>query len=71
MDFSSALYDLKAGAKIQRSGWNGADLFVTMTPANGEVGAYFSIHKPDGTVQPGWVPSIGDLLADDWRSSYD
>ena len=27
---------------------------------------YFALYNAQGKWQPGWVPSTGDLLADDW-----
>lgn len=34
------------------------------TPLNSR--PYFALFKPTGEWQPGWVPSTGDLLANDW-----
>ena len=39
--------------------WIGADTPLDSQP-------YFSLSKGDGVWQPGWVPSVGDLLANDW-----
>ena len=83
LDFSQALLELKAGKRLERSGWNGRGMFVYHVPANsypaqtpvakaffGELSlvpynAYFAIKNVDNTVST-WVPSINDILADDW-----
>jgi hypothetical protein len=81
--FAGALNYLKDGFPMQRSGWNGKNMFVYMVPANsypaqtgvakahfGEgamvpYGAYLALKGADGTVNT-WVPSIADLMAEDW-----
>lgn len=70
LDFSQALIQLKKGAQARRFGWNGAgqcvylerfaDFDVSFKPT-------FVLHNAQGELQPGWVPSMGDLLADDWE----
>ncbi len=81
MNFSEALIEIKRGRKAHRSGWNGKDMFVYHVPANiyktqtevakEEFGdevkykAYLAIKCVDGEVAT-WVPSINDVLADDW-----
>jgi len=32
LDFSTALYEVKGGAKIARQGWNGKGLWVALSP---------------------------------------
>ncbi len=34
MNFSDALNDLKAGKRLQRSGWNGKGMFVFLVPGS-------------------------------------
>lgn len=69
-DFSEALVLLKEGLKLTRAGWNGKSMYVILTDRlEPTVGQYFVLHKREPGKefhQPGWVPSIGDLLADDW-----
>jgi hypothetical protein len=52
MNFSDALANIKTGAKLTRSGWNGADQFVFLVP-----GSTFAVSRapllgiyPEGTV---------------------
>lgn len=74
-DFSDALIWLKEGNRVQRAGWNGKGQFVQMEefPANdfGSLGvplqACFVLKNAQGFRVPGWVPSLGDLMATDWQ----
>lgn len=34
MDFSNALYELKAGKRVSRSGWNGKNMFIFLVPGS-------------------------------------
>jgi hypothetical protein len=80
--FGTALEELKLGSKVARSGWNGKGMFIYYVPAAsypaqteiakkefGEVvpyNAYLAIKNVNGSVST-WVPSINDVLADDWQ----
>lgn len=80
-DFSDALMWLKEGKRVQRAGWNGKGQFVEIwRMAEGlswPTGPHPSQHVPmkscfvlvnaQGEAQPGWVPSMGDLMATDWQ----
>lgn len=82
LNFSHALDALKQGNKIQRAGWNGKGMFVYLVPGGdfpsltevakeefGETATYepyLAIKNTKGTVNT-WVPSVSDLLADDWE----
>lgn len=80
--FSYALSVLKRGGSVCRKGWNGKGMFVYMVPANAyeptteaaklhyggskvPYNAYLAIKNVNETVST-WVPSINDVLADDW-----
>ncbi len=82
MNFGKALEAIKAGKKISREGWNGGGQFAWHVPdgkypARMEAikghfdadlvpyAAYFALKNAQGNVVP-WVPSIGDILAEDW-----
>ena len=67
MDFSQALDELKDGHELQRKGWNGANQRVHMFIAGATYQPCFILHNAQGLKQPGWLPSMGDLLADDWQ----
>lgn len=77
-DFSDALMWLKEGKRVSRSGWNGSNQWVELVRNSGLVfrsehdSTAFSV--ADGLVLKNaqgivvqWVPSIGDLMADDWQ----
>nr|WP_313824051.1 DUF2829 domain-containing protein [Leclercia sp.] len=77
-DFSDALMWLKEGKRVQRAGWNGTNQWVEMVKNSGLVfrsehdSTAFSV--ADGLVLKNaqgivvqWVPSIGDLMAEDWQ----
>lgn len=83
MDFSKALTALKEGKAVCRKGWNGKSMFVYMIPSNaypamtGVAKEYFkdglvpyepylAIKNTSESVNT-WVPSISDLLAEDWE----
>ena len=81
--FGTALEELKQGSKVARSGWNDKGMFISYVPANsypaqteiakkefGEMvpyDAYLAITNVTGSVSA-WVPSINDVLADDWQT---
>jgi len=74
MDFGEALDVLKHGNSVQRSGWNGKGLWLTLqTPdANSKMTLpYIYISYPTDAINtPGarvpWLASQTDLLAEDW-----
>lgn len=70
VDFSKALLALKTGETVRRAGWNGANQHVYMDVFDRD-GEYlepcFVLHNAQGKRQPGWVPSMGDMLALDWE----
>lgn len=76
-DFSDALMWLKEGKRVQRAGWNGAGQWIEMmVPDNIEftfpardydLVAFFGLKNAQGKFVPGWTPSTGDLMADDWQ----
>jgi hypothetical protein len=70
--FSGALEALKKGLKVARKGWNGKGLSVRIIYAgnalcHGEnMKDCFGLSDGKGGIQPGWVPSTGDCMAEDW-----
>jgi hypothetical protein len=77
-DFSWALYALKGGKKVARSGWNGSGMFLWLCKHTPDaifqidfnhsypVGDYIVIKTAQGTVESGWRPTSADMLAEDW-----
>lgn len=72
MKFGMAIEALKLGERLTRDGWNGKGMHVEMVPAtniNGQrFGDHFLLRGVDGVYQS-WVPSITDILAEDWRTA--
>lgn len=82
MSFSMALEALKIGKSVHRTGWNGADQFVYKLEGSkiaSALGYGFGEYLGEPTTSDslvlrnaqnrlvvGWVPSMGDLMADDW-----
>ncbi len=73
MDFSAALTHLKAGHKLKRTNWNAPNQHVclldnwqTGLPEPQVIASIFALKNAKG-VMVSWVPSTGDLLANDWE----
>ena len=78
MSFGLAIEAMKKGKLVARSGWNGKGMWIVMIhPGNamytkvGTVGAFpmqpcIGMKTADGNMQPGWLASQADMLADDW-----
>lgn len=41
MNFGQALVELKAGARVTRTGWNGVGMFIYLVP-----GSHFEVNRP-------------------------
>jgi len=71
LNFGQALDALKKGDCISRKGWNGKNMHVSMlslytadnVPIDNKCLVLFNVNCKYNT----WVPSITDLLADDWE----
>ena len=74
MNFSQALDRLKAGAKIARSGWNGAGLWLEIQRPDAHskmtLPYIFMSYPENAKNTPGarvpWLASQTDLLSEDW-----
>ena len=72
LSFSHALEALRKGFKVARRGWNASGQYITKIPAGNAMFHGFDmqdclgIKNAQGKMQPGWVPSQGDLFATDW-----
>lgn len=69
MTFEDILPKLKAGEKIIRAGWGGAELYVKYVPATEldglKMNPYFAINVT-GESYTMFTPTVCDILADDW-----
>lgn len=76
MDFGDALRLLKNGGKVARRGWNGRGMWIELMEfkhAEAEIKLYdmpfcpcIMMKTAQNTIQPGWLASQADLLAEDW-----
>ena len=68
MNFSYALDALRAGLVIQRSGWNGKNMYVQLVTAD-QAGVitrpFLALRTAQGELIP-WTVSQDDVLATDW-----
>lgn len=77
MDFGMALHALRRGQCIARTGWNGKGMWLALIePGNAHFskgGARLPMRPCIGMrtatcdMQPGWLASQADMLADDWH----
>ena len=79
MNFGEAIEALKQGKKVQRSGWNGKNMWIVLMPGlqltAKHIGSntpldscpYLAMWTAQQQWQPGWLASQADMLADDWQ----
>lgn len=75
-DFGAALDELRQGLRVRRAGWNGKGMWlVLIQPGNAmhtsAAGSYdmqpcIGMKTTQNVMQPGWLASQADMLADDW-----
>ena len=70
LTFSTALLLLKEGKHLRRAGWNGKGQYVALqTPDEHSKMRLPYAYLVNVTGQPvPWVPSQGDLFAEDWQT---
>lgn len=72
MKFGEALEALKQGAKVSREGWNGKGMWLCLIPHSNNSWHGFPMQDcigmktADNKMQPGWLASQADMLAEDW-----
>lgn len=77
MTFGEALEELKYGKRVARAGWNGKGMWlVLINPGNAmhtsAAGSFdmqpcIGMKTADNVMQPGWLASQADMLAEDWE----
>lgn len=65
IDFGTAIAALKVGSMVARNGWNGKGMHVELRKATQDLNKHLTLKNVQGTFDT-WVPSISDLLAEDW-----
>jgi hypothetical protein len=81
MNFGRAIEELKVGQRVARQGWNGKGMWLVLIhPGNAmhtsAAGAFdmqpcIGMKTADGKMQPGWLASQADMLAEDWAIMED
>jgi hypothetical protein len=76
MDFGQAIKALKDGKRVARSGWNGKGMWLVLIKAGNAMhtssaGGFamqdcIGMKTATGVMQPGWLASQNDMLAEDW-----
>lgn len=77
MNFGLALEAMQKGVRVARAGWNGKDQWLVVVGAGHAnlkdepdrtyaVRPYIALKTVQGDLTLGWVPSTGDLFANDW-----
>ncbi|MCX0353379.1 DUF2829 domain-containing protein [Clostridium perfringens] len=70
MKFEEVLPLIKEGKKVCRKGWNGKGLYVQLEKAKdfkfSELLPFFVIKNTLNSFNT-WVPSVSDILAEDWE----
>lgn len=71
MDFGEAIRILKRDGEVYREGWNGKGMFIFMLDFSHPNRAHrlkpcIAMFTAQGEVQPGWLASQADILAEDW-----
>lgn len=70
MNFGDAITLLKGGFKVARKGWNGKGMYIKLDKGgdyeHSELYPFFVIKNVLNSFNT-WVPSISDILAEDWE----
>ena len=75
-DFGQALKRLRLGRRVARAGWNGKGMWLILLPGGARVhwqgkNGYrvqdcIGMKTANNLLQPGWLASQNDMLAEDW-----
>ncbi len=78
-DFGEAIKQLKNGNRVSRAGWNGKGMWLVLIhPGNAchksSAGCFdmqpcIGMKTAQGNMQPGWLASQNDMLAEDWQDA--
>ncbi len=72
LTFGLAIEALKKGHKVARQGWNGKGMWLKLIPAGNAMYCGYDMQDCIGmktannVMQPGWLASQTDILAEDW-----
>jgi hypothetical protein len=71
LEFSEALYHIKNGIRMERSGWNGKGMWVEIQRPDKHSKMtlpYIFMRTAQGDLVP-WLASQTDILAEDWQTA--
>jgi len=80
MNFGAAIEALQSGCKVQRSGWNGKNMYLLLVPEGitqhpsldgglkTKTLPWIGMFTAQGEFVP-WLASQTDILANDWREA--
>jgi len=72
MNFGAAIEAIKNRSRVARVGWNGKNMWIVLIHAgnasfNGlDMQDCIGMRTATGDMQPGWLASQADMLAEDW-----
>ncbi len=66
MTFGMALVLLKNNKAVAREGWNGKGMHIYLWKPDFGFEPCFVMRTAQDTLQPGWLASQADMLAEDW-----
>ena len=65
LTFGDAVTALKQGKKVARGGWNGKGMYIRYVATTDKLNQHLELKNVAGTFDT-WVPSVSDVLAEDW-----
>lgn len=65
MNFGQAIELVKSGKRVARAGWNGKGMYIYLRRED-DYDPCLVMYTAQRTLQPGWLASQADILADDW-----
>jgi hypothetical protein len=76
MGFEDAIVSLKKGGKVQRLGWNGKGMWLSLVSGWMDTETFDGVERlpfiqmktADGNLVP-WLASQTDMLAEDWQEA--
>jgi hypothetical protein len=72
MNLGQAIEELKQGQRVARSSWNGKGMYLCYIHSGNATHHGFDMQPcigmktADNKMQPGWLASQADMLAEDW-----
>lgn len=75
MNFGQALQLIRQGKRVARRGWNGKNMWICLYhPGHMHLGYMLepciAIKTAQNVMQPGWLASQNDMLAEDWEEIH-